>query len=53
MGFVRQFLAFVGIEDVKFVYAEGFAISAAAKEAGLTQAARAIRRLNAPEVAAA
>jgi FMN-dependent NADH-azoreductase len=52
-GFVRQFLAFVGIEDVEFVYAEGLAIGAAAKEAALTQAARAIRRLNVPELAAA
>jgi FMN-dependent NADH-azoreductase len=52
-GFVRQFLAFVGIEDVEFVYAEGLAISPAEKEAGLTQAARAIQRLNAPELAAA
>jgi FMN-dependent NADH-azoreductase len=52
-GFVRQFLAFVGIEDVEFVYAEGLAISPAAKEAGLAQAARAIQRLNEPELAAA
>jgi FMN-dependent NADH-azoreductase len=52
-GFVRQFLAFVGIEDVEFVYAEGLAISEAAKAAGLAQAARAIQRLNEPERAAA
>jgi FMN-dependent NADH-azoreductase len=52
-GFVRQFLAFVGIDDVEFVYAEGLAISPAAKEAGLAQAARAIQRLNEPELAAA
>jgi FMN-dependent NADH-azoreductase len=52
-GFVRQFLAFVGIDDVEFVYAEGLAISPAAKEAGLAQATRAIQRLNEPELAAA
>jgi FMN-dependent NADH-azoreductase len=52
-GFVRQFLNFVGIDDVEFVYAEGLAISPAAKEASLAQAAQAIRRLNAPQLAAA
>jgi FMN-dependent NADH-azoreductase len=52
-GFVRQFLNFVGIDDIEFVYAEGLAISDAAKTAGLTEAASAIARLNAPELAAA
>jgi FMN-dependent NADH-azoreductase len=52
-GFVRQFLNFVGIDDVEFVYAEGLAISDAEKAAGLARAASAIARLNAPELAAA
>lgn len=46
--FVRQFLAFVGIEDVEFVYAEGLAISEASKQAGLLQAQDALERLAAP-----
>jgi hypothetical protein len=41
------------IDDVEFVYAEGLAISPAANVAGLAQAARAIQRLNEPELAAA
>lgn len=52
-GFVRQFLAFLGIEDVEFVYAEGLAISAATKQAGLARAERTIEHLITPELAAA
>ena len=48
-GFVRQFLGFVGIEDVEFVYAEGLAISEASKQAGLALAQDAIEQLVAPE----
>ena len=48
-AYVRQFLAFLGMEDVEFVYAEGLAISAASKEAALSLARQAIARLNAPE----
>jgi FMN-dependent NADH-azoreductase len=37
-GYVRDFLRFIGITDVNFVYAEGLAISPQSKEAGLTKA---------------
>jgi FMN-dependent NADH-azoreductase len=47
-GFVRQFLQFVGIEAVEFVYAEGLAIGDASKQAALTAAQGAIDRLVAP-----
>ena len=36
--FVRFFLGFIGITDVEFVYAEGLAISEAARNAGLAAA---------------
>jgi FMN-dependent NADH-azoreductase len=52
-AFVRQFLGFLGITDVEFVYAEGLAVSDAAKQAGLSRAQNAIRRLSAPEPLAA
>jgi FMN-dependent NADH-azoreductase len=51
-AYVRQFLAFLGMEDVEFVSAEGLAISAASKEAALSQARETIARLNAPQRAA-
>jgi FMN-dependent NADH-azoreductase len=41
-AYVRQFLAFLGITDVEFVYAEGLAISPARKEAALARAEKAI-----------
>ena len=47
-GFVRQFLQFVGIDDVEFVYAEGLAIGDASRQAALTAAEGAIERLVAP-----
>jgi FMN-dependent NADH-azoreductase len=37
-GYVRDFLRFLGITDVNFVYAEGLAISPQSKEAGLAKA---------------
>lgn len=37
-AYVRDFLAFLGIADVEFVYAEGLAISPGSKEAALTGA---------------
>jgi len=52
-AFVRQFLNFLGIADVEFVYAEGLAISDAAKQASLARAQNAIRRLAVPEALAA
>jgi FMN-dependent NADH-azoreductase len=52
-AFVRQFLGFLGITDVTFVYAEGLAVSEAAKQAGLARAQNAIRSLTTPEALAA
>ena len=43
--YVRDFLAFIGITDVEFIYAEGLAISPAAKEAALAKAREVIARL--------
>jgi FMN-dependent NADH-azoreductase len=40
--YVRQFLGFLGIEDVEFVYAEGLAISDASRRNSLAQAELAI-----------
>jgi FMN-dependent NADH-azoreductase len=45
-AYVRQFLGFLGMTDVEFVYAEGLAISPASKDAGIEQAKRAIQTLN-------
>jgi FMN-dependent NADH-azoreductase len=44
-SYVRDFLAFLGMTDVQFVYAEGLAISAESREAGLAKAASEIARL--------
>jgi FMN-dependent NADH-azoreductase len=44
-SYVRDFLRFLGIADVEFVYAEGLAISPQSKEAGLAKAAAEIGRL--------
>ncbi len=44
-SYVRDFLAFLGMNDVHFVYAEGLAISPESKEAGLAKAAAEIARL--------
>lgn len=44
-SYVRDFLAFLGMKDVHFVYAEGLAISAQSKEAGLAKAAAEIARI--------
>lgn len=44
-GYVRDFLRFLGMSDVEFVYAEGLAISPESKEAGLAKAAAEIARL--------
>jgi FMN-dependent NADH-azoreductase len=52
-AFVRQFLAFLGIDDIEFVYAEGLAIGEASRNAALARAERAIERLVAPEALAA
>jgi FMN-dependent NADH-azoreductase len=42
--YVRDFLAFIGITDVEFVYAEGLAISEASKTASLQQARETLRQ---------
>lgn len=43
--YVRDFLAFLGITDVEFVYAEGLAISEASRDEALAAAQAVIRRL--------
>jgi FMN-dependent NADH-azoreductase len=45
-AYVRQFLGFLGITDVEFVYAEGLAISEAGKQSSLASAVVAIERIN-------
>jgi FMN-dependent NADH-azoreductase len=44
-GYVRDFLAFLGMKDVQFVYAEGLAVSPEHREAGLAKAAAEIAAL--------
>lgn len=47
-AYVRQFLGFLGIEDVEFVYAEGLAIDEASRQAALQRAQEHIERLAEP-----
>lgn len=47
-GFVRDFLAFIGIADVEFVYAEGLAMGDAPRNEALESAQRRIVALSAP-----
>jgi FMN-dependent NADH-azoreductase len=51
--YVREYLAFLGITDVQFVYAEGLAISEASKTESLAAAQRSLRKLAQPERIAA
>jgi FMN-dependent NADH-azoreductase len=44
-SYVRDFLRFIGMDDVEFIYAEGLAISPQSKEAGLAKAVAEIARL--------
>jgi FMN-dependent NADH-azoreductase len=44
-SYVRDFLGFLGMKDVHFVYAEGLAVSAEHKEAGLAKATQEIAKL--------
>jgi FMN-dependent NADH-azoreductase len=44
-GYVRDFLAFLGMRDVQFVYAEGLAVSPESREAGFAKAAAEIASL--------
>jgi FMN-dependent NADH-azoreductase len=52
-SYVRQFLAFLGITDVEFVYAEGLAVSDASRQESLARAADSIARLTRVEPVAA
>jgi FMN-dependent NADH-azoreductase len=49
-AYVRDFLRFIGIEDVEFVYAEGLAMGDAPKEKALAAANGAIARIVGREV---
>ena len=51
--YVRTFLAFLGMSDVEFVYAEGLAISETSKQQGLARAHTDIDALHEPELVAA
>jgi FMN-dependent NADH-azoreductase len=44
-SYVRDFLAFLGMKEVQFVYAEGLAVSAESRQAGLAKAAAEIASL--------
>jgi FMN-dependent NADH-azoreductase len=48
--YVRDFLAFIGITDVQFVFAEGLAISNESRAASLAKARNKIEELNEVEV---
>jgi FMN-dependent NADH-azoreductase len=52
-AYVRDFLAFLGVTDAKFVYAEGLAISEASKTQSLAAARHALHGLVQPETIAA
>ncbi len=52
-AYVRNFLAFIGMDDVEFVYAEGLAISEASKAQGLARAHAEIDRIAEPQPVAA
>src|SRR5688572_27602022 len=45
-AYVRDYLAFLGITDVEFVYAEGLAMGDAPRKAGIEKAEAAIARMN-------
>jgi FMN-dependent NADH-azoreductase len=51
--YMRDFLRFLGIEAVRFVYAEGLAMDAGKKASALAEAQRSIDRLAAAEALAA
>jgi FMN-dependent NADH-azoreductase len=52
-GYIRDFLRFLGIADVAFVYAEGLALGDAPRESALADASRRLVELAAPEALAA
>jgi FMN-dependent NADH-azoreductase len=47
-AYVRDFLAFIGLSEIEFVYAEGLAMGEESKQAGLAKAENVIRELTAP-----
>lgn len=51
--YVREFLAFLGMDNVRFVYAEGLAVSPASKDQALARAFAEIDRLAPEELVAA
>lgn len=52
-GYVRDFLRFIGLTDVEFVYAEGLNMGDASKQSALSNAETAIQQLISPVRAAA
>ena len=52
-AYVRDFLSFLGMDNIEFVYAEGLAISPQSKEASLGKAHAHVDRLATPELLAA
>jgi FMN-dependent NADH-azoreductase len=52
-SYVKNFLRFLGMDDVQFVYAEGLAISAESKESSLSAARKAIEQITVEEAVAA
>jgi FMN-dependent NADH-azoreductase len=51
-AYVRDFLAFIGISDVEFVYAEGLAMGNESRERSLSGAYQVIRRFHGERLAA-
>ncbi len=51
--YLRSFLAFIGIDDVRFIYAEGLAVSDKSREQALSRSHGEIDELLEPELAAA
>ncbi len=47
--YVRDILAFLGMDDIEFIYAEGLAISEASKQQGIARAHAEIDQLTAPQ----
>lgn len=52
-GYVREFLGFLGLDSIRFVYAEGLNISAQSKEQSLAKAQSEVDRLAEPALLAA
>ena len=52
-AYVKAFLGFLGLDDVRFVYAEGLAMGESSKQTALSEAYRSIERLAVVPAAAA